>query len=60
MSTEQVEAGMLMVVSKQRDTKTAPVALRQGKLKRQVWNPAWRKEMVGWTRPQHTANDGGL
>lgn len=44
MSTE---ADRSRVLSTQKDTKTAPVALCQGKLKSQVWNPAWRKEMLG-------------
>lgn len=49
---------VVVVVSTQKDTKTASVALCQGKQKRHVWNLTWRKEMVVWTRPQRTAHDG--
>lgn len=51
---------VVVVVSAQKDTKTASVALRQGKQKRHVWNLAWREEMVVWMRPQHQAHDGVL
>lgn len=47
-----------VVVSTQKDTKMASVALCQGKQKWHVWNPAWREETVVWTRPQRQTHDG--
>lgn len=47
-----------MAVSTQKDTKSASVALCQGKQKWHVWNLAWREETVVWTRPQRQAHDG--
>lgn len=49
-----------VAASTQKDTKTALVAMCQGKQEWHVWNLAWGEETVVWMRPQSQAHDGVL